>query len=410
MFQNTSPLALAVSAALMAFVSNLQAVEIGAIDFTGSGFATIGFGRMLNAQDGEASDFKKPFFVSDYAQGGVYESSNNLQWKPDSKLGLQGVAKFIGTNFSITGQAVARGARNGEANLEWLFGSYKLNDSWTVQAGRKRIPMFYYSDTQDVGLALPWTHLPSQLYGWEAVNYNGVNLSYQGQWGTWSSAVNLLAGNEGRNETGYWKVYRGKNNRTDIKWDQIIGGDITLSKDWFETRAVYLQSNTRAMNVSGSWDSDPTSATYGSYISPATEFTDPGFQKIYGLAFNVDYNNWLARSEFININHNIEAGYTDQAQILGVGYRLGKWTPMVTVANYRAVATGTADPDAQEAHRTSSFTLRYDLTTSSAVKLQYDFQKDLSGPNYNLPASTTSATTNRFGDARLLTVTYDVVF
>lgn len=401
------PLTLAVTSLFALSGGTVHALEVAGISLTGSGFLTLGAGKMLGGSTGEASDYKRPFFVSDYAQAGIYNGTAGIQLKPDSKLGVQGVATLPGSGFSVTGQLVARGARDGKTNLEWLYASYKINDQFTLQAGRKRIPMFYYSDTQDVGLALPWTHLPGQLYGWEAVNYNGANLSYQGQWGTWSSAINLVAGNEAKKESGYWKVYRGKNNRSDVRWDNILGGDLTLSKDWLETRFVYLQSKVRQKNVSGSWDADPESSTYGQYIDAETDFTTPtNRQQIYGLTFNVDYHNFLVRSEFIHINHNEEAGYKDHAQIFGVGYRFGKLTPMVTVANYRsqAIVSSGAESDAQEAHRTTSFTLRYDLTPSSAVKVQLDLQKDRSGPNYTIDGY------NRFGDARLLTATYDMVF
>ena len=30
--------------------------------------------------------------------------------------------------------------------------SYEVNDNWTIQAGKKRLPLFYYSDFYDVGL------------------------------------------------------------------------------------------------------------------------------------------------------------------------------------------------------------------------------------------------------------------
>lgn len=404
MFFKTISLASFVTAALSLISTPASAAEIGGIEVTGSGFATLGVGAMLNKQDGMASGYKRPFFASDYAQNGVYESNSQLQWQPDSKIGYQGVARLPGSNFSLTSQIVARGSRNGEAAIEWLYGSYKINDNYTVQVGRKRIPMFYYSDTQDIGLALPWTHLPSQLYGWEAVNYNGINLSYQDQWGEWSSTINMLAGGEGKKDTGYWKIYSGKRSKTDIKWDNILGGDITLSKDWFETRLVYLQSDMRARSIS-TWDSGT-----GAYLTDDTGYGEKNRQQIYGLTFNVDYNNWLVRSEFIHIDHNSGLGYRDQAQILGIGYRMGKWTPMATISNYRALAIQSAgsDPNAQEAHRTTALTLRYDLTTSSAVKIQYDYQKDRSGPGYTLDGSGNAQ--NRFGDARLLTVTYDVVF
>lgn len=402
------PLAIALGSLLAAGSSAALALEVGGIDLSGSGFLTLGVGKMVGGSKGEASDRPRPMFVADYAQGGVYDGRSGLQWQPDSKLGLQGTAIFPDKRFSVTGQVVSRGARDGQVNLEWLYASYKLNDNFTLQAGRKRIPMFYYSDTQDVGLALPWTHLPGQLYGWEAVNYNGVNLTYQGQWGSWSSTINLVAGNEAKKESGYWKVYRGKENRTDIKWDDILGGDITLSRDWLETRFVYLQSKVRQKNVSGTWD--PTTDSYdpttidANYTSPANR------QQIYGLTFNVDYNNLLVRSEFIHINHNQAAGYKDFAQIFGVGYRFGKWIPMVTLSNYRSQAiTAVGSPsDGQEAHRTMVYTLRYDLTPSSAIKVQYDVQKDRSGPTYTLDGSGVMG--NRFGNARLLTATYDMVF
>ena len=401
------PLTLAVSGALSLAGGSVQALEWAGLQLNGSGFLTLGVGKMLGGSSGEASDYKRPFFVADYAQAGIYNGTSGVQFKPDSKLGVQGTATLPGSCPSVTGQLVSRGARDGNVNLEWLYASYKINDHLTFQAGRKRIPMFYYSDTQDVGLALPWTHLPGQLYGWEAVNYNGVNLSYQGQWGAWSSAINVVAGNEAKKESGYWKVYRGKDNRTDVRWDNIVGGDLTLSKDWLETRFVYLQSRVRQKNVSGSWDANPESPTYGQYIDAESEFTTPANrQQIYGLTFNIDYKNFLVRSELIHINHNQDMGYKDHAQIFGVGYRFGKFTPMITVANYRsqAIVASGADSEGQEAHRTTSFTLRYDLTTSSAVKVQLDLQKDRSGPNYTIDG------VNRFGDACLLTATYDMVF
>lgn len=407
MFFSKKPLAIALASIVLGCPVMAQAVEVGGIDLSGSGFATIGLGHMLGGTSGSVSDYRKPVFVSDYAQGGVYEGKGGLQWKPDSKVGVQGVATFPDRRFSVTGQLVSRGAREGAVNLEWLYASFKVNDNFTIQAGRKRIPMFYYSDTQDIGVALPWTHLPPQLYGWEVVNYNGVNLAYRSQVAGWDVGTNLLAGNESKDRSGYWKVYRGRNNRTDVRWDNILGGDVSLAKDWFETRLVYLQSKVRQRNMSGSLDTDPTSPTYGAYVGGESAFSSPdGKQRIYGATFNVDYENFLVRSEFIRIAHNDVMGYTDRAQILALGYRLGKWTPMWTVSNYRSQADISAgsDPDGQEAHRTQSLTLRYDLTTSSALKVQLDVQKDRSGPNYTVDGY------NRFGNARLLSATYDVVF
>lgn len=384
---------------LMVIAPFTQAAEVGAIDFKGSGFMTLGIGKMLGGTQNNVSDYTCPCFISDYAQAGVFEGQGGMQFKPDSKLGLQGSASFDNQRLSITAQAVARGARNGSVNLEWLYGSYKLNEKITFQAGRKRLPMFYYSDVQDIGVALPWVHLPLGPYGWEAVNYNGINMMYQDQWSDWSATANLLAGSESKKDSGYWKIYNGRQSHSDIKWANIMGGDLTLLKDWFESRLVYIQSDTQQNYADVIWD--PNTQTYG----PASgSIYPPAKQQIYGLTVNTDYQNWLLRTEFIHINHP-GLGYKDFAQLLGVGYHYGKWQPMATWSRYKGttvidVLLPGVLPVSPNMQQTISLTLRYDLTTSSALKAQYDSQTDHSDPAY----------TPNYGNSRLLTFTYDVVF
>ena len=314
---------------------------------------------------------------------------------PNSKLGLQGSASY--NSVTLTTQVVLRGATSA-ADLEWLYGNYNLNDELSIQAGRKRLPMFYYSDVQDIGVVLPWAHLPPGPYGWEAVNYNGVNLRYQKRFGSWSATANLLAGNES-NTSGYWKIYNGRQSKTNIKWSNIVGGDLTFSKDWLETRAVYIQSKTQENLISNGWN--PASQSYDSPNGPSYP---PAKQRIYGLAVNMDYQNWLVRSEFIQIEH---PGLTwmDHAQLVGIGYRYGKWQPMATWSEYRSsvVTEGvlpTAAPSYPILQQTISLTLRYDLTTTSDLKVQYDKLTDHSDP-LNVP---------NYGNSRLLTFTYDSVF
>lgn len=379
-------------------VASSHASEMGGVEYSGSGFMTIGVGRMLDGTSNNVSDYECPCFIADYAQAGVYDGRSGLQWKPDSKLGVQGTAAFDNRRYSLTAQAVARGARDGAANLEWLYGSFRANENFTIQAGRKRLPMFYYSDTQDIGVALPWVHLPPQLYGWEAVNYNGINVAYQDRWSDWSVTANILAGNETKKESGYWKIYNGRQNRTDVKWSNIFGADLTLSRDWLETRLVYIQSNTQTKYVNGTWDA--ATQTYDQTASQ-TQFGEAAKQQIYGLAINADYQNWLARTEFIFINRP-GLSYQDIAEIIGVGYRYGKWQPMATWSLYKGVAVVDqgGDPSGQESHQTVALTLRYDVTTSSDIKLQLDSQYDLSGPNW----------APNYGNARLLTLAYDTVF
>ena len=72
----------------------------------------------------------------------------------------------LGEGLSVTGQIVARGVNDFDANFEWAYISYEINDNWTVQAGKKRLPLFYYSDFFDVGYAYVWMrNLPTIIHG-----------------------------------------------------------------------------------------------------------------------------------------------------------------------------------------------------------------------------------------------------
>lgn len=376
-----------------------HAIEAGPFELNGSGFLTLGVGSMLGGTHTQVNDYDCPCFTSDYAQAGNYDNGDMLQWKPDTKLGLQGSIALDNKRYMLTGQIVSRGARDGKVNLEWLYATIRATDHLTLQLGRKRLPQFYYSDTQDIGLALPWTHLPPQLYGWEAVNYNGGSVRYEDDIGSWSLAGEFIAGRENLEDSGYWKIYNGRRSRTDIKWNNILGVNLTAQRDWFETRLVYIQSRNSLRYVTGVWND-----AVGNYDDSAMADYGPSFrQRIYGIAVNIDYNNWLLRSEAIYIKHP-GLNYSDSSQILAAGYRFGKWQPLLTFSNYHAVPVAVdGDPapgTAMEKHYTISATLRYDMTSSSAFKLQYDSQHSRSGPDYPY----------QYGDAQLLTLTYDQVF
>ncbi|MBI5890853.1 MAG: hypothetical protein HZB47_09270 [Nitrosomonadales bacterium] len=366
--------------------------------FDGSGFLTIGAGVMLGGTRGPVLDKQCPCFIADYAQNAIYDGRGGLQFGPDSKLGLQGTATLPDPRFSVTAQVVSRGSENGKVDLEWLYGTYRVTDNTSIQAGRKRLPMFYYSDSQDVGFSLPWTHLPPQLYGWEAVNYNGVNLQHRDQWDEWDVSFNILAGSEHARNSGYWKIYNGQTSRTDVDWENIAGGNMSFSRDWFETRLAYIQSDTYRHNANGVWDSATQTLVAASDPFLTGNVTR---QKIWTAAFNVDYADWVLTGEFLYIDRP-GALFKDHANRLGIGHRFGDWEATANVSEYysEAVTEMGADPLGQESHSDRSLTVRHFLTPQSDIKLQLDVQHDRGGVNWS----------PRYGDARLLTMAYDRIF
>jgi hypothetical protein len=349
--------------------------------FSISGFGTLGAGKILSGTQDSAVNlgYNCPCTIVDYAQNGVYEGYK-LRFKPDSKLGIQTQWSSPAKQYSITAQFVSRGTANGNVNVEWLYGSAEINSNLTLQVGRKRLPLLQFSEVQDVGHAIPWIHLPQQIYGWEIVNYNGANLRYRDEFNGWFVNANAFVGSETNKDSGLWKIYLGKNSKTSSKWSNIVGSELKLSKGWFDIRGFYMQSNTQYF-------------TYGL----STQYTSPNKQSIAGVSTNADFGKAFIAAEFLSINRKADYG-RDTSQLLYAGYRLNKFTPLISVANYKQHMT---DPNyAGDGHRMASAVLRYDIDSTSALKMQFDVWKDKTGPGF----------TSQHGDSKLLSISYDRVF
>lgn len=344
-----------------------------AIEFNGSGFLTFAVAKKI---DSELSD---GFLVVDYGQAGIYDD-NDVSIGPDSKLGLQGTLTFD-PQWSATAQIVSRGAQDGKINLEWLYATYQATDKVTLQFGRKRLPLFYYSESQDVGISLPWVRLPPQAYGWDVVNFTGANLIYRSDLGAWSSTAEVFYGNEQRKKNPYQEIYIEPGSQADEKWSDIFGADWTLSRDWLELRFSAIRSN---WEVAG---------------------TNNGSQTFLSAAAMVDYADWVVRSEVSKIDRPDipTTEENDWALMFGVGHRFGKWLPMATYSKFFG---NYSNPDwSDERTENLALSLRYDLSSSSALKLQFDITRDNSTPGITLRNAS-----GTYGDSKLFTIAYDRVF
>jgi len=368
------------------------------IEFSGSGFLTLDAGKIFKGEPPQNfNGYRTPLYVVDYAQGGIYEGG---EWmlNPVSKIGWQETVTF-NSRFSLTAQAVARGARNGKINLEWIYGNLALTDNLTLQVGRKRLPLFYYSEAQDVSFSYPWVYLPPGQYGWEIVNYNGANLLYSSQWGSWTAEMNVFAGTETKNDNPYWKIYYDRNTRVDSKWTDLVGADLSLMRNWLEIRLAYVRSKYQNRI-------EDLSRMLPYLYSPKAR------QQIYSLSFVGDYHHWLLHNEYLYMNRE-QAGEEDYSVLLGVGYRIDPYLPMLTYNYYKQCLTpsksdpnvvdpATLDPLSRERWATLSGSLRYELTPNSAIKAQVDRWMDKSGPLFNGGVS--------YGNAWLFSLSYDLVF
>lgn len=93
---------------------------------------------------------------------------NNFNFNTLSLLGVQLTAKLY-KGLSVVGQVVANGDdTNGNTaysvNLDYGFVRYAINDKYQIRAGRFRLPVFLYSQTQEIGYTYPWVTLPNEVY------------------------------------------------------------------------------------------------------------------------------------------------------------------------------------------------------------------------------------------------------
>lgn len=343
-----------------------------------SGFVSIVGGRASgtlpadyvgpSAIDGKAC----PCYTADWGNAGVYREK--FSFEPESRAGIQ--AKYaLSAQLNLVGQVVIRGSDT-TPSVQWAYASYAPSKQWEFQLGRKRIPLYFYSDFQDIGASYPWVTVPPELYGWEATNYNGASARYKTSVGETNLSASLFAGKETVKDALYQRLYY--DSKTKVSWNKLVGGDIEMTRGALTVRAVYMQSTVRTTN-------------------PVADLDDTARLKAYGIAANLDLDNWFVLSELTELTRDVAAGYriTAPAFTLGAGYHLGAWTPFLNYASYKE-RTDQPDLYAPQSYKRASLTLRYDLDARSAVKGQVDRHRDV--------------TRNFGGDVTVLRVAYDRLF
>lgn len=336
-----------------------------------SGFATIAGGRVLSGSGVDEFGLP-PTFLANYPQVGAYEEE--WSFKPDSRFGLQ-ISADLAEGLTVTGQLVARGADDFDASFEWAYLSYQINDSWTLQAGKKRLPLYYYSDFFDVGYAYLWLRPPADNYTWQIFNYTGINALFNTRIGDWDVSGNLYTGREDdRNNKLLSEFFFGEPVRE--IWKDIVGGVVSFNRDWLDIRLTYMTYVNQRYRTSN-----------GVEVPELWDGSNERRGKFAGISVNIDYNNIVLLTELNQLDLD---GDKFDTYMVSLGYRINSFTPYISYADF--------DSDG-EVHSTTSVGFRYDFHSSAAFKLQYDDVQD-DGYDGLMVA----------GDSRSITFGVDLVF
>lgn len=349
-------------------ISNLSYVQAAELNITG--YASITGGQVLSGTGAPQYDVP-PMFLADYPIVSGY--TEDWSFKQESLFGLQFQAD-LGQGLSATMQMVSRGADDFKTEVEWAYLSYEFNDNWTFQAGKKRLPLFYYSDFYDVGYAYTWIRPPADTYTWQIFNYNGVNALYTDNWGDWSVSGNIYTGREESPDNKLLSDFFYRTPVTEI-WKDIVGGVFSVQKDWLEVRLTHMQyTNERYID--------------GERYSWGDKDTRKG--KFYGLATNLDFDQFFVLTELNRLDLD---GDNFDSNMITLGYRVDSFTPYVGRSSFE-----TQDAEDGEKHNTTFAGVRWDFHSHAAFKLQYDSVKDES---FEQAVA---------GDSKALTVSVDLVF
>ncbi|MGM9513239.1 hypothetical protein ACS5PK_03185 [Roseateles sp. DB2] len=346
-----------------------------------SGFASLVVGRSTGgcvADAGMAPSYQADCtrYIADWAHAGVY--TQDWSAAQESRAGLQ-LSWAPTREWSATTQITARSRPDQHLNLEWAYLSYAPSPSWTLQVGRKRLPLYFYSDFQDIGYAYSTIRPSPDVYGWDVVNYNGLSAAWRTALGGWNLRLEGLYGGETSRKNPYSRLVTDET--LDVRWSGIVGAVVELEQDWFSARLSYIRS-------------DFQQGLHGQGWGELADGSMKGRQSFIGLALNADPGDWVLRSE-LGRSKRPSIGYDADFYLLTVGHRFGPWTPTVGLSQYKEKAR--VDAYAPLDTRSLLIALRYELNASSALKVQWDRVRER-GPQ---PFA---------GNANALTASWDLVF
>jgi hypothetical protein len=330
-----------------------------------SGYGSIVAGKTLGTVDDPLNPGEKrdEIFTADFYDVGQY--NNDISFKAESIFALQAVMD-LSSDFKVTAQLVAKGVDDFNPEFDWYYLTYQASENVTVMAGRRNIPMYYFSEYSEVGYAYPWMRPPSNLYWWQVTQFDGIHASYDFELGDYSNSVTAFYGNEYSNENVemlyYDKLYGGTAQTVNEFWTDILGFNWNISGDNFDLRFVYFQN-----------DRDRETIQQDGSINDYTPFS----QKFMGVGGTVDIEKFTVLFDLNFVSYDDAVGTEFPTYLVSVVYNYDDYQPYISYskANQERTKGLGATKDLEE-HYIASYGLRYNFLPKASFKVQYDYFVD----------------------------------
>ncbi|MEW6981561.1 hypothetical protein AAD001_02795 [Colwelliaceae bacterium 6471] len=390
-----------------------------------SGYGSIVAGKVIS---GEIDPSGEKEFQVDFYDYAFY--TEDVKLKPETMIALQARADLL-DNLTVTTQIVAKGADDFSPDIDWLYATYNFSDDFYIMAGRRNLPMYYFSEYMEVSFATPWLRPPTNLYWWEITQFNGLTLVKNFEFDEWSLSASIFGGREEREDISahdYWRNRGGYywppegtyvSGTADVTWSEILGVNLIASNDWMEYRFSYFTTHYETyadvffmdevdtngdgiadITVERRYNADGTPIRSNS--SSVTEF-DLAF---LGLSGNLGFDYFTLLFDYNFVSYDDGYGFEFPTFLVTAIYNHDTWQPYIGYTKAAGKITEDLDGfgvgDAEE-HRMISLGLRYNFHSNASLKLQIDDFKDEGdrSPWYDF---------SYHNDATLLSIGIDFIF
>lgn len=298
-------------------------------------------------------------------------------------LGLQ-VSGQVNEKITATAQIIARTESDYETTAEWAYLTWQATDSSKVRAGRLRTPLYMYSDYLDVGYSYPWISAPEEVYYLAFNNVDGIDYYVNIPVGSFDASFQTYFG-------GFDGEFELDGTPSTVSARNQVGVAATLGRDWWTLRAAYHQ-NEITLDV-GSVAFQTLKA--GLLTTPfATDvLVDEDKATFAELGLNIDTGLFVLAAEHIEFDVQDSFLAKNIRDYVMGGVRLGDFLIHVTAsktddevaveADDRLAAalpsghpllagTQAAIADRDNQRDVLSYGLRWDVTSGTALKLQFD--------------------------------------
>jgi hypothetical protein len=193
-----------------------------------SGFGTAGLvAQSAGSSGGFRRDMSQPGARSDLSASQDSRLGLQLNWQPD--LAWEGAVQAVAAQR-------ASGAPLSES-VEWAFIGYRPLADTRVRVGRVSPDIFLFSDSRNVGFALPWARPPVEFYGFApGTSVNGVDLEQRWSSGTASWHARLTGGSFTASATSR------DGDRIPIRGRQTLAMGLTREEDGLLVKASIFHS------------------------------------------------------------------------------------------------------------------------------------------------------------------------